>query len=110
MKIEQFIGTWRSMDFPMHHFGDGIEITLHISGNLIGTLWILDQNKGSKTLAEGQISLNQLENDNFNLLIDGIAIDEKFLELQSRMFMGNNPASFLINIPDYGERYFQKLA
>lgn len=109
MDIEQFIGTWRSMDFPMYHFGDGIEITLHISGNLVGTLWTLDQNRESIILAEGQISLNLLQNDNFSLVIDGIAIDEQFLELQSRMYMENNPASFLINTPKFGERYFQKL-
>ena len=109
MNIELFIGTWRSQDFPMYQFNDELEITLHISGNLIGTLWILDEKKDSKTLAEGKISIIQLENDNFNFELDGNAIDEKFLELSSRMYMSNKPASFLINLYDYGERYFQKL-
>ena len=109
MKIEQLIGTWRSQDIPMHYFKDGLEITLHISGNLIGTLWILDENKDAKTIAEGKISINQLDNDNFNLIIKGNAIDDKFLTLSSRMYMGNKPAAFLINVYEYGERYFQKL-
>lgn len=109
MNIEQVIGTWRSQDFPMYQFNDGLEITLYISGNLIGTLWTLENKKDSKTLAEGKISIVQLENDNFNFIIDGNAIDKKFLKLPSRMYMGNKPASFLINLYDYGERYFQKL-
>jgi len=109
MVLANFIGTWRSQDFPMHYFGDQIEITLHISGNLFGTLWILDEKKKSKTLAKGKVSLNPTKDDKFEIVLDGVAIEDKFLILSARMFMPNVPPSFLIEIPDYGERYFQKI-
>lgn len=109
MKIEDFIGTWKSKEFPNYHFDDGIQITLHISGSKIGTLWILNKEKKSITLVEGEISFNLIKNDKFELVFDGVAIDEKFLIISARMYMPMNPPSFLINVPDFGERYFQKL-
>lgn len=108
MEIKHLIGHWKSQDFPPFIYKDEKEIILNISGTLICTLWIRDQ-KNNPTLSEGIVSINQHQHDNFEILINGTATDAKFLNLSARMHISSKPASMVIEIPEYGERYFEKL-
>jgi len=111
MEIETFIGTWDSKNLPSNHFCDDIQIRLHINKSLMATLLQIDDNDIHKTkiFAEGLISIVNGEYDNFKFIIDGYSIDVKYLELNARMYMDNYPKSIFIDIPEYGEKYFQKL-
>jgi len=110
MKINEFIGTWESIDFPLYVHNDNISIRLYIHTSLTATLWLYENNnlKTTKTFSEGKVSIEVIKNDKFKFVIDGKAIDPKFLELNARMYMDRTPKSVLITIPEYGERYFQK--
>lgn len=109
MTIDEIIGTWRSKDFPLFNYEDNITITLHIHHSHRATLWVLDAEKNTTTLSEGTLSIIDNENDNFEFVIDGDAIDNKYLNIQSRLYITREPSSFILNIPEYGERYLEKL-
>ena len=109
MNIEEIIGTWKSKNFPTFNYNDNITVTLYIHHSHKATLWILDADKKSKTLSEGLLNINKIEDDKFEFLIDGEAIDEKFLTIQTRLYILKEPKSFILDIPEFGERYFEKI-
>ncbi|RDK82639.1 hypothetical protein [Marinirhabdus gelatinilytica] len=107
MNNEEIIGTWRSKDFPLYTFGDSKVITLHVPDLERATLWVKDEN--NLTLVQGNITVQEIDNDIFEINFNGDAIHEKFNSVSSRMHMKSNPQSFLIDLPDYGERYMEKI-
>jgi len=109
MNNANIIGTWRTKDFPLYSFQDGITITLQVPDSKRSTLWILDKEKKPSTLCEGKLNIEHLENDQFQLVFEGQAISEVYLKITCRMHFKKEPESFLINIPNYGERYIEKI-
>jgi hypothetical protein len=107
MNAEEIIGTWRSKDFPLYVFGDSKIITLHVANLERATLWVKDNN--NLTLVQGQINIKEIDLDNFKINFNGDSIDDKFNSISARMHMKSEPQSFLFNLPDYGERYMEKI-
>ena len=107
MNTEEIIGTWRSKDFPLYAFGDLKVITLRVPDLERATLWVKDDN--NLTLVQGQINIEETDLDNFKINFNGDSIDDKFNSISARMHMKSEPHSFLINLPDYGERYMEKI-
>lgn len=106
--INDLIGTWISKDFPMYNYNDNIQVTLHVGGNHIATLWKLE-NGNSQTFSEGIINIVETENITFQLVIDGVAIDNDFLLIEGKLYIPQEPKSFVLFIPHYGLRYFEKM-
>lgn len=107
MNTEEIIGTWRSKDFPLYVFGDSKVITLHVPDLERATLWVKDDN--NSTLVQGKMNIEETDIDNFKIKFNGDSIDDKFNSISARMHMKSEPQSFLINLPDYGERYMEKI-
>jgi hypothetical protein len=107
MNNEEIIGTWRSKDFALHTFGDSKVITLNVPDLERATLWVKDKN--NLTLVQGNIAIQEIDDDIFEINFNGDAIHEKFNSISSRMHMKSNPQTFLIDLPDYGVRYMEKI-
>ncbi|MDP2541167.1 hypothetical protein CSC81_01445 [Tenacibaculum discolor] len=107
MNNEEIIGTWKSKDFLLYAYRDDKIITLHVPDLERATLWVKDEN--NLTLVQGNISVQEIKNDIFEINFNGDAIHEKYNTISSRMHMKSDPQSFLIDLPDYGERYMEKI-
>lgn len=100
-----FVGIWKSKDLlPNWNYEDNVEITIYSYERFsIGTA-------KDGLFVEGQLEVRNIENDVFQITIQGTAISDDFKILQGRMYMtnGNYPPSFVLTIPGYGERYFEQ--
>tara|TARA_R110000765_G_scaffold341862_1_gene431981 strand:- start:288 stop:620 length:333 start_codon:yes stop_codon:yes gene_type:complete len=103
-----FIGTWRTVNFPGYVGNDENTITLHVSSSGIATLW---KQVGQQTItfSEGNLEIIDNNDGSFDLTIDGQAIDEVYRSISGNLFMPNPPPSFVSEIPEHGRRYFEKL-
>lgn len=104
MNNKEIIGTWRSKDFPLYNYRDNKVITLHVPDLERATLWINDEN--NSILVQGNITVQEIKNDIFKRNFNRDAIHEN---VSCRMHMKSNPKAFLIDLPDYGERYMEKI-
>jgi hypothetical protein len=105
LEQKNFVGIWKNRNIlPNWNYQDNIEITIYSYDRF--SIGIKD--KG--LLVEGQLEAHNLENDTFQLNIDGTAQSDEYLNLQGRMYMtiGDPPPSFVLTIPGYGERYFEQ--
>lgn len=109
MNIEEIKGTWKSKETPMFQYEDEIVFTVYVSESHILTLWCQENNKKPITLCQGKLEIIDEENDEFQLEIDGVAKENDFLNLNCRMHLKGKPNAFVINIPNYNERYMEKL-
>lgn len=105
LENKDLIGLWKSRDMaPNWNYHDGVEIIIYSYDSFSIRV------EGADTLlAEGKLELQNLENDTFELIIDGYAIDEKYLRLEGRMYMSSPSSvspSFVLSVPEYGERFF----
>lgn len=103
--IQHIVGHWESRPMPLFPYnGD----TLVIHANEFLTLWKKSEPE-SQTFAEGKFTILPIEHDRFSINIDGFAVKPEFKELNCRMYIPQKPASFIANIPDVGEVYFEKV-
>jgi orotidine-5'-phosphate decarboxylase len=102
---EELTGTWISKDFPLYHYEDGFEFTFHF-----GKYATLYYSKGAnRIIAEGLYEIEEIEEENFNITVDGRIIDIPKTTLNSKLYIRQNPKTFVMLVPEKGERYFQKL-
>jgi len=109
MNKSEIVGIWQSKDFPIYTFNDGIVITLYVANILNSTLWKIDSKGVKEFLAEGKIDIIPVEDDVFSLVFEGKGFDERYKNIPLRLYIKKEPPSFLLNILELGERYFQKI-
>ena len=76
---------------------------------IISPLLALMRNQIEAAERLGIKAVQEIDNDIFEINFNGDSIHEKFNSVSSRMHMKSNPQSFLIDLPDYGERYMEKI-
>ena len=103
--IEDLQGTWISKDFPMYHHEDNLEFTFHFGRS--ATLYM--SNGGNQTFAEGLYEINDMGEENFNIVIDGRFRELFSTTLNGRLYIKQVPSCFVMLVPDYGLRYFEKI-
>lgn len=108
LDVDDFIGTWRTMDFPGCVSNDQGIITFHVSSTGIATLWKL-QGRNTETFTSGQLAINNIGDGSFDIRIDGDAIDDVFLTIPGSMYIPNPSPSFISEIPNHGRRYFERI-
>ncbi|MDB9382283.1 hypothetical protein PN465_08610 [Nodularia spumigena CS-584] len=104
LENSDFIGLWKTREMiPNWVYGDNVEIIIYSYRS-----FSLRIDGEDTLLVEGTLTINNLENDSFELVIEGSALEAKYLNLQGRMYMSNGdvPPSFVLTIPDLGERFF----
>lgn len=99
-----FIGIWTNKNMPPNwNYPDQLEITIYSYERF--SIMI---NGEASLLVEGELTVKNLQNDVFALNIDGAAIDETYLHYTGRMYLADKIPSFVLTIPGYGERYFER--
>ncbi|NAY93382.1 hypothetical protein GTQ34_15840 [Muricauda sp. JGD-17] len=108
LTIDDFIGTWRTVNFPGYVGNDENIITLHVSGAGLATLW---KQEGQQTIifAEGSLEIIDNNDGSFDLAIEGQAINQVYSSICGNLFIPNPSPSFISEIPEHGRRYFEKL-
>ncbi|BFP43223.1 hypothetical protein FGF1_40680 [Flavobacteriaceae bacterium GF1] len=109
LEVENFIGTWRTVDFPGCVGNNHGVITLYVSNTGIATLWRMEGQQPAQTFCNGQLVIEDNEDGTFNIRINGEAIDDEYLNIQSSTYIPNSSPSFISEIPHHGRRYFEKL-
>ena len=107
-ELKDFIGTWKTTDFPGYVGNGQNTITLYVSKMGIATLWKLEGNQ-STIFSEGDLEINDNKDGSFDLTINGHAIDKAYRSISGNLFFPNPPPSFVSEIPEHGKRYFEKL-
>lgn len=106
LEKHHFTGIWKNLDMiPNLRYNDDIQITIY-SRN---TFSIMVSDKTS-LLVEGKLEVESIENDIFEFTITGIALNDRYYSFRGRMYMGGKSPSFVLTIPEYGERYFEKIS
>ena len=109
INLKEFIGTWRTTNFPGCVGNDEGIITLHVSGSGIATLW-KKEGKKSTTFSEGKLEVVDNNDGSFDLVINGQAVDVVYRSINGNLYTPvPPPPSFVCIIPNHGKRYFQKL-
>ncbi|WP_456312475.1 hypothetical protein [Pseudomonas shirazensis] len=102
---EEMIGTWISKDFPLYNYEDGLEFTFHF-----GKYATLYYSKGrNNTILEGTFDIEEMNNENFNIIVDGRSINLQKCILNSKLYIKKEPQCFVMLVPEKGLRYFEKL-
>jgi hypothetical protein len=102
---EELIGTWISKDFHLYHYEDDFEFTFHF-----GKYATLHYSKGTnKIIAEGIYEIEEIKDENFNIIVDDRFIDNQKHTLNAKLYISQKPKSFVMLIPEKGQRYFEKL-
>lgn len=104
--IEDLEGTWVSRDFPMYNYEDDFEFTFHVGR--YATLYFSNGGE-NRTIAEGAYEVEDMGEENFNIIIDGRAMQLPRTILNARLYIRREPSAFVMLVPDNGVRYFQKL-
>lgn len=99
-----FIGIWKSKNMPPSWiFSDYLEISIYSYER-----FSISVNGELSLLVEGELSVKSIENDVFEFQVDGVAIRNEYLNLSGRMYIPYSTPSFVLTIPGYGERYFER--
>jgi hypothetical protein len=104
--ISTITGVWESKDFPMYNYNDGMVFTLFAEKNIV--LWALN-NGENITFADGHFSVIDNNDGSFNIQIEGVALEDKYLNLSAELYVPQNPPSIVVTVPEYGKRYFEKI-
>jgi len=108
LDLNDFIGTWRTVNFPGYIGNEENIITFHVSSSGIATLW-KQAGQESTTFTEGKLEIEDNNDGSFNLTIDGQDVDNVFRSISGNLFIPNPTPSFVSEIPEHGRRYFEKL-
>lgn len=108
LDLSDFIGVWRTQEFPGCVDNSQGTITMHVSSSGKATLWKL-QGSASTTFSEGQLEIVDNQDGSFEINIDGNAIDDIFLTISGNLYIPNPSPSFISKIPNHGKKYFEKL-
>lgn len=110
MTITDFVGYWESKDFPFYAYNDGLTFRLDIHSSLGCSLWFSHTKDGREqieTLSKGKISIINNRVGGFDFSIDGIANNNKYLLLETEIFLDKN--TLVIDLHSYGRRHFTRL-
>lgn len=102
--IKDLQGTWISKNFPMYNYEDDFEFTFHFGK--YATLYFSEG--GNKIFAEGIYEVVDMGEEQFNIVVDGGA-NGLHTTLNARLYIVQKPSAFVMLIPNYGLRYFEKL-
>jgi hypothetical protein len=106
LEKQNFLGIWKNSNMiPNWMYDDEIEITIYSRTSF--SIMVSDK---KTLLVEGKLEVENIENDIFEFTISGLAISDEYYCLRGRMHMGDKTPSFVLTIPDYGERYFEKIS
>lgn len=106
LENQNFIGIWKNSNMiPNWMYDDEIEITIYSRTSF--SIMVSDK---KTLLVEGKLEVENIENDIFEFTITGTAINDEYYSFRGRMYMGGKTPSFVLTIPDYGERYFEKIS
>ena len=106
LEIKNFIGIWKNLNMiPNLTYNDGIQITIY--AKVTFSIMVSDK---QTLLVEGKFDIQNIQDDIFEINITGHAINEEYLNIRGRMFMSDKTPSFVLTIPGYGERYFEKIS
>ncbi|WP_350289032.1 hypothetical protein [uncultured Croceitalea sp.] len=108
LDLNDFIGTWRTVNFPGYIGNEENIITFHVSSSGIATLW-KQAGQETTTFAEGNLVIEDNNDGSFNLIINGQAVDEVYSSIFGNLYISNPSPSFISEIPEHGNRYFEKL-
>lgn len=103
--IDELKGTWVSRNFPMYNYKDDLEFTFHFGK--YATLYF--SNGGNQTFAEGIYEVEDIGEENFNIVVDGRFMNLYKTILNAKLYIKQVPHCFVMLVPHYGFRYFQKL-
>ena len=110
LKPEDFIGHWKTEDFPMYLHNDNNIITLYVSDSLLAYLWVRKDNEDIEHIAVGETITHANTDDNtFDIIIKDTNNNIILVELSCKLFLHQNPQAFVCNIPEFGERYFKRI-
>lgn len=108
MEIENFRGVWRNRDMPPNfYFDNDIQITIYAEGRIV--VWTLRDNNESKVLVEGEYTIQNNNDGTFQIIIDGFAVNDNYLNLKGEFYIPGEPPSIVVTMPILGRRYFEKI-
>lgn len=105
---EYFKGVWENKDIPNFSYNDDADIALYIGENIIN-ISIIKKGKDTISYFANDFNFKEETKDIFKLiLIESDFDDRRNYELKGKLLNRLKPKSFVIELANYGERYFEK--
>lgn len=108
---DKLIGIWENKNIVPFAYDDGINLTL-MFGNVNNANFQIDHDKfefPQSVFLENIEIINQ-NNENRFLIRFVSSNDGNVHEIHGRMHITSFPPAFILSLPKYGERYFEKVS
>lgn len=101
---EDLVGVWENQNIAPFIKNKDLYITFFV-GSLIVNITNEPNNSEPESIASGDFTIEQGENDNFSFVIED---RDEIKTINCRMFMGGNTPRFVATIEPYGEIVMEK--
>lgn len=109
LKKDDFIGVWENKNIVPFSYDDKVEITFYLGTGSAANIRIQKSIKDDMTYFTEGFEIINFQDNSFEIIFKESDLNMgENLTLKCRMHLKDNPPAFVVDIPEFGERYMEK--